>query len=173
MNRECRVEQVILTFDINQFDDIFFCDIVYFTAAISGVDESTQTNFCESTGFMSSDISEQVAQSTLRYVVSFHFVFQSHFYQSGNCCPVTCDISFQHAFMSIVFSATTVFVTLRTAVYICQVVGFACFQESFFNCFVQCFRNSTCNETAGSNGVTIFYKFSCFISSNNFNFSHR
>ncbi len=165
---ECGVEQIVLTLDVNQLDDVFLGYIVYFTAAVSGVDKCTQTYLCEAAGSMCSDISEQVAKSTLRYVVSFHLVFQSHFLQSGYCCPVTCNISFQQTFVRKVFCTTAIFVTLRTAVNISNISGFACCQESFFYSSVQSFGDSGCYETTCCNGIAVFNQCSSFSSSNNF-----
>ena len=168
IDRECRVEQIVFASEVNQFNIIFCCFCVYFTAAVSGVDKCTQTYFCQVAGSMSSDISEQVAQSTLRYVVSFDFVVQSQFLHCRDCCPVTSHESFQQTFVCEVFSTTTVFVTLRTAVYIEQISGFTCCQESFFYSSVQSFGNSRCYETASCNCIAIFDQRSSFSSSNNF-----
>ncbi len=173
IDRESRIEQIVLAFDVYQLNDVFLCDVIYFTAAISGVDECTKTNFCECTGLMCCNISEQVAKCALRYVVSFKFVFQRHFCQRRNSCPVTRDVSFQHTFVCIVLCATAVLVALRTAVYICKVFRLACFQKSFFHSFVQSFGNRTCNETAGGQRIAVLNQLCSFICGDNFNTSHR
>ncbi len=121
---------------------------------------------------MSSNISEQMTQGTLGNVISFHFVFQSHFTKSRNCCPVTSNESFEQAFVCIMFCTTAISISLGTAVNISDVVWFACFQKSFFYRFVQCFWNCTCNETTCCKCITIFHEHCSLFSCNNGNFSH-
>ena len=55
---ECRVEKLFLSFDFQQFYNVFLCNVIELAAALTRIEESTETNIGKHTDFMASQGSE-------------------------------------------------------------------------------------------------------------------
>ena len=62
---ECGVEQIVLTLDVNQLDDVFLGYIVYLTAAVSGVDKVPRPTFVKQPGLCAAISLNRWQKSTL------------------------------------------------------------------------------------------------------------
>ena len=155
IDREALVQQALLTFNVDDLDQIFLGYVVELAAAVARVNEGLQADMGDRADVVRGDIAVHVRDNALRQVVGFNLVVQRQLTQTGRAVPVAADDALDHALMAVVVAAGAVTVALTGCKEQGQVVRVAGLKETLFQRLGQGFRAGAADKTAGGDGVAV------------------
>ncbi|MPM58515.1 hypothetical protein SDC9_105346 [bioreactor metagenome] len=157
------VKQIFAAPEFDQFNQIFPGPVIEFSAHVSRIDESPQSDVRNPARIAGGDFPEEMTDHALRKIVGFDFVFQRQPSHGRSQIPMSADHSFEQFFMAQMVQPANLAVTLSGGVNQGQILRGSLPQKTSFQRRGQRLGVGAADEPAGCNGGIACDHGDCFI----------